>query len=91
MRMRGSGATNRLDGPNLLRTGQAAVEQFPSSDIADGVWRAFDRALGEARETFTPAVSREDLIPFLDSLHDSVRCVVLGVRPDPPSAPPSIS
>lgn len=91
MRTRGSEATNRLDGPDVLRTGEAEVEPFPSSDIAEGVWRAFDRALGEARETFAPAVSREDLIPFLDSLHDAVRCVVIGVRPDPPSAPSSIS
>jgi len=89
--MRGSEATNRLDGPDLLRTGEAEVEPFPSSDIAAGVWRAFDRALGEARETFAPAVSREDLISFLDSLQDAVRCVVLGVRPDVPSAPSSIS
>jgi signal transduction histidine kinase len=89
--MRGSEATNRLDGPSLVRTAQAEVEPFPSSDIAEGVWRAFDRAIGEARETFTPAVSREDLIPFLDSLRDAVRCVVFGVRPNPPSAPSSIS
>jgi signal transduction histidine kinase len=89
--MRGSGAANKLDGPNLLRTGQAEVEQFPSSAIAEGVWRAFDRALGEASDIFAPAVSREELIPFLDSLHDAVRCVVLGIRPDPPSASSSIS
>ena len=89
--MRGSGAANKLDGPNLLRTRQAEVEQFPSSAIAEGVWRAFDRALGEASDIFAPAVSREELIPFLDSLHDAVRCVVLGIRPDPPSASSSIS
>ncbi len=91
MRMRGSGATNRLDGPSLVRTRQGEVDQAPSSAIADGVWRAFDRALGEARETFAPSVSREELIPFLNSLHDAVRCVVLGTRPDPPSTPASIS
>lgn len=91
MRISGNEASGRLDEPDRFRTREARIESLPSADIADGVWRAFDRALGEARETFTPVVSREDLIPFLDSLHDSVRCVVIGIRPDLPSVPSSIS
>jgi signal transduction histidine kinase len=89
--MRGTEASSRLDVSESPRARNVQVESLPSADIAAGVWRAFDRALGEARETFAPAVSREDLIEFLDSLHDAVRCVVIGVRPDAPKAPSSIS
>lgn len=91
MQPRGGEATDRLDEPDVLPTRGAEVEPLFSADISVGVWRAFDRALGEARETFAPAVPREELIPFLDSLHDAVRCVVLGIRPECPSAPSSIS
>jgi signal transduction histidine kinase len=61
------------------------------TEITPGVWRAFDRAIEDARETFSPAVSEEDLLPFLDSLQDSVRCVVVGVAAHPASPPLSIS
>lgn len=88
--MRGGEATGRLEEPDLPTRGAEVAPLF-SSDIAAGVWKAFDRALGEAGETFAPGMAREDLTPFLDSLHDAVRCVVLGVRPDIPSVPSSIS
>jgi signal transduction histidine kinase len=89
--MRASEASSPLDVSESPPARNVQVGALPSSDIAAGVWRAFDRALGEARETFAPAVSREDLIEFLDSLHDAVRCVVVGVRPNTPTPASSIS
>ncbi len=61
------------------------------AEITPGVWRAFDRAIEGARETFSPLVSSEDLSPFLDSLQDSVRCEVVGVAAQPVSSAKSIS
>lgn len=80
-----------FDGSVRRRPRGSAVETVPSPDISAGVWAAFERALGEARETFSGAVSPEDLIPFLDSLRDAVRCVLVGVRPETPVTPLSVS
>lgn len=80
-----------FDGSVRRRARGSAVGTFPSPDISAGVWAAFERALGEARETFSGAVSPEDLIPFLDSLRDAVRCVLVGVRPETPVTPLSVS
>ncbi len=82
---------NRLERakPNAAGIGERARTQL--TEITPGVWRAFDQAIEDARETFSPAVSAEDLSPFLDSLQDSVRCAVVGVSPHPASPPQSIS
>jgi signal transduction histidine kinase len=72
----------------------AVVDQFAAAalpEITLNVWRAFDRAIECARETFSPAVPPQDLSPFLDLLEDSVRCVVAGVSPPPIASPQSIS
>lgn len=80
-----------------LPVGEAQLGQRSERDsgkhteITLGVWRAFDRAIDEARDAFSPAVAAQDLLPFLDSLQDSVRCVVVGVPPQPASPPLSIS
>jgi signal transduction histidine kinase len=66
-------------------------ERSKVTEITPGVWRAFDRAIDETRETFSSAVATEDLLPFLDSVQDSVRCVVVGVPPQPASPASSIS
>lgn len=61
------------------------------ADIAPGVWRAFDRAIESTRETFSSAVSPDDLVPFLDSLQNAVRCVALGSSITPALSAVSIS
>jgi signal transduction histidine kinase len=71
--------------------GQGEADSAKNTEITVGVWRAFDRAIEEARDAFSPAVAAQDLLPFLDSLQDSVRCVVVGVPPRPASPPLSIS
>lgn len=78
----------KLDGKSVSRSDQ---ESIPSIDIAAGVWRAFDRAIDETKETFSAVVSPEELLRFLDSLQDSVRCAVVGIRPHPAAPPPSLS
>jgi signal transduction histidine kinase len=78
----------KLDGSKISR---GESESIPSIDIAAGVWRAFDRAIDETRETFSTVVSPEELLPFLDSLQDSVRCAVVGIPPHPASPPASLS
>jgi len=67
--------------------GVGAGQRIPT-ELTLGVWRAFDRAVEDTKEAFASAVSREDLLPFLDSLQDSVRSVVIGMpaRPEPPPA-----
>lgn len=84
-------ATTRLgkiDGGKISSDGP---ESIPSIDIAAGVWRAFDRAIDETKETFSPVVPPEELLPFLDSLQDAVRCAVVGIPPQPASPPASVS
>jgi signal transduction histidine kinase len=73
------------------RTSQQRVVPIHATEVAAGVWRAFDRALAGARETFAGAVAPDDLLPFLTSLDDAVRCVVTGTRPETPSVPASVS
>ena len=70
--------------------GGAGAQRIPT-ELTLGVWRAFDRALEDTKETFGSAVSPEDLLPFLESLQDSVRCVVVGVPARPEAPPASIS
>jgi len=77
--------------PSSPAKGELELEARITAEIAAGVWRAFDRAIDEARTTFSPAVSAEDLMPFLNSLQDAVRCVVVGLAPNPLPAPASIS
>lgn len=62
-----------------------------ATEITPSVWRAFDEAIDETRAALTPMVSPEDLVPFLDSLQDSVRCAVVGVPANPAAPPPSVS
>jgi signal transduction histidine kinase len=66
-------------------------EEIVSTELALGVWRAFDKAVEDTRETFSSAVSLEDLDPFLNSIQGSVRCVVVGAPPLPLAPPASIS
>jgi signal transduction histidine kinase len=82
---------SRLERAEPNAAGGSERERTQLTEITPGVWRAFDQAIEDARETFSPAVSAEDLSPFLDSLQDSVRCVVVGVTPHPASPPQSIS
>jgi len=82
---------SRLEGAERSAPGVGERESIQFTDITPGVWRAFDRAIERARETFSPLVSSEDLSPLLDSLQDSVRCVVVGVAPQPVSSAQSIS
>jgi len=82
---------SRIEGAERSALGVDALAKPELAEITPGVWRAFDRAIEDARETFSPAVSSEDLSPFLDSLQDSVRCVVVGVSPHPVASPKSIS
>ncbi len=82
---------NLLERAEPVAAGGGELERVPLTEITPGVWLAFDQAIEDARETFSPAVSSEDLSPFLDSLQDSVRCVVVGVSPNPASPARSIS
>src|SRR6266566_7429606 len=82
---------SRLERTEPVAAASGEHERGQLTEITPGVWRAFDQAIEDARDTFSPAVSSEDLSPFLDSLQDSVRCVVIGVSPHPASPAPSIS
>jgi signal transduction histidine kinase len=82
---------NRIEISELSAAGSGERETTELTKITPGVWRAFDLAIEDARTAFSPAVPAEDLSPFLDSLQDSVRCVVIGVAPQPASPPQSIS
>ena len=81
----------RLAAAERSAAGVGERERTQLTEITPGVWRAFDRAIEDARETFSPLVSSEDLSPFLDSLQDSVRCVIVGVAPHPVFSVQSIS
>lgn len=72
------------------RVGAGSAQRIPP-ELTLGVWRAFDRAVDHTKETFSSAVSHDDLLPFLESLQDSVRCVVVGVPARPQAPPASIS
>jgi signal transduction histidine kinase len=89
--MADSGAIPELDRPSSSRSAEREVVPIHGPEVTAGVWRAFDRAVNGARETFANAVSPEDLLPFLSSLDDAVRCVVVGVQPETPSVPASVS
>jgi signal transduction histidine kinase len=67
------------------------VEERRPSHVAASVWSAFDRAVEEARNTFSAGVPPEDLFPFLDSLKDAVRCAVAGAAHCPTPVAGSIS
>jgi signal transduction histidine kinase len=82
---------NRIEISEPSAAGSGERETTELTKITPGVWRAFDLAIEDARTAFSPAVPAEDLSPFLDSLQDSVRCVVVGVAPQPASPPQSIS
>lgn len=66
------------------------AQRIPT-ELTLGVWRAFDRAVEDTKETFGSAVSPDDLLPFLESVQDAVRCVVVGVPARPEAPPASIS
>jgi signal transduction histidine kinase len=87
----GSTSWGRLEAAERSAADVGEREGRQLAEITPGVWRAFDRAIEGARETFSPLVSSDDLSPFLDSLQDSVRCVVVGVSPHPASSAQSIS
>jgi signal transduction histidine kinase len=89
--MADSGAVPGFDDLPPTRSSQPDVVPIRSPELTAGVWRAFERAVAGARETFATAVSPEDLVPFLSSVDDAVRCVVLGMQPETPSVPASVS
>jgi signal transduction histidine kinase len=66
------------------------AQRIPT-ELTLGVWRAFDRAVEDTKETFSSVVSPDDLLPFLESLQDSVRSVVVGGAARPEAPPASIS
>lgn len=88
--MRGAEAASTTESNISPRTPVVGEINKPI-DIAPGVWGAFDRAIEETKEVFSGAVVPEDLLPFLSSLQDAVRCTVLGTATRPPLAHPSIS
>ena len=61
------------------------------TELTLGVWNSFDAALEDTRDTFRIAMPLQDLEPFLASLQDSVRCVVVGRSARPMAPPPSVS
>lgn len=85
--------------PSLTRVERFDVVQRLAVDLGDrapshvaaSVWCAFDRAIEEARTTFSAGVPPEDLFPFLDSLKSAVRCAVAGTAPCATPAAASIS
>jgi signal transduction histidine kinase len=89
--MADSGAIPEFDNPPQPRAVEREVVPIHGPEVTAGVWRAFDRAMNGARDTFANAVSPEDLLPFLTSLDDAVRCVVVGVQPETPAVPASVS
>jgi signal transduction histidine kinase len=89
--MSDGGAVTGLDDAAEPRVSERDVVPIHARQVTAGVWRAFDRAVSEARETFANAVAPEDLLPFLSALDDAVRCVVLGVAPETPFVPASVS
>ncbi len=89
--MEDSGAVSGLDDLSEPRLSEPAVVPIRVPEVTAGVWRAFDRAVRDARETFANAVSPEDLFPFLSAIEDAVRCVVIGVHAETPSVPASVS
>ena len=70
---------------------ETAGEADVSTQLTLGVWHAFDRAIERTQATFSSAVSPDDLISFLESVSDSVRCAVVGVDPRPEAPAASIS
>src|SRR3954471_6369035 len=68
-----------------------AVPPEKQAEITPGVWQAFDRAIEAARDTFSVSVPLDDVVPFLQSLRDAVRCVVVGMPATPALPAPSIS
>ena len=62
-----------------------------STEIAPGVWHAFDLAVEETGRRLSSAVSAQELLPFLDSVKESVRCVVASAPVEPQPPPPSVS
>lgn len=89
--MRAAAALSGATSSDSSRHPEAGGESGVSTELAQGVWEAFDRAIERTKETFSSAVSPDDLIPFLESLSDSVRCVVVGVDPRPDAPAASIS
>jgi signal transduction histidine kinase len=89
--MADSGAVPGVDDPRRSHSSEREVVPIHAAEVTAGVWRAFDRAVNGTRETFANAVSPEDLLPFLSALDDAVRCVVVGMQPETPSVPPSVS
>jgi signal transduction histidine kinase len=89
--MSDGGAVPGVEDASTPRVSERDVVPIHSRQVTAGVWRAFDRAVNEARETFANAVAPEELLPFLSALDDAVRCVVLGVTPEMPVVPASVS
>lgn len=87
----GSAAPSKLDPSKVSVPPSAGGETRLQTELTLGVWNAFDRALEQTRETFSSAVSPDDLVPFLESLEDAVRCAVVGAPAKPEAPPASIS
>lgn len=84
-------APTKLDPSNVSDPQGVGGETRLATELTLGVWNAFDRAIEQTRETFSSAVSPDDLLPFLESLQDAVRCVVVGAPARPDAPPASIS
>jgi signal transduction histidine kinase len=84
-------APARLGPSNVSDPPSVGAEARLPTELTVGVWNAFDRAIEQTRETFSLAVSPDDLLPFLESLEDAVRCAVVGAPTRLEAPPASIS
>ena len=89
--MRATNVANEVTTSPSSRRVDAVGETDLSTQLTIGVWQAFDRAIERTKEALSSGVSPEDLVPFLESVSDSVRCVVIGAEPVPDAPPVSVS
>lgn len=89
--MRTTAAVSNARPSGSARPLEAGGESDISTELTLGVWEAFDRAIDRTEQTFSSAVSPDDLGAFLESVSDAVRCAVVGVDPRPVAPAPSIS
>lgn len=89
--MRATTVANEVTTSGSSRRVDAVGESDLSTQLTIGVWQAFDRAIERTKEALSSGVSPEDLVPFLESVSDSVRCVVIGAEPVPDAPPVSVS
>lgn len=89
--MRATSVANEVTTSGPSRRVDAVGESDLSTQLTIGVWQAFDRAIERTKGALSSGVSPEDLVPFLESVSDSVRCVVIGAEPVPDAPPVSVS